>query len=109
MSDLSFHIEPFIPEEAPKTTWEKFFALKDAIHWSIHSDPDVVPIPHEALKKFIMNADPHHTYARWIAWNDDRSQIVGFAIYRGHSPGSPGYETNKHLGHLRHQEGAALV
>jgi len=101
MSKCELIIEPFVPSEASESAWQKFFALKQAVHVAERPDPDDVPIPDEAMRKFILNADPHHTYFRWIAWTPDKTEVVGCAVLRGHSPGNPGYESNKHIGHLR--------
>jgi GNAT superfamily N-acetyltransferase len=88
---MSWQIERFEPATASEDELRARYDLDAAIEAELWSE-DPVP-PYDDWKRRILDAPSWRRTARWVAWDDDRSRVLGAAAL-----GMEFTETNRNLG-----------
>jgi len=95
MSTEHFDVYPFDPHNLSEEGWESYFTLCAVIHNEVANDPDDSPTPKELERRQILDPDPIWNFDRWLAWNADQSEVIGYAYSRSSTPEDPAYEFNR--------------
>lgn len=89
------NIIEFIPENATELEWNAFFRHSEKIYKE-KNPRDNLPL-RETTKSALLDPIPFFDIKRWVVWNDDKSEIIGFGRLYLETPESSDYATNKHV------------
>ncbi|MCE7733477.1 MAG: GNAT family N-acetyltransferase [Candidatus Heimdallarchaeota archaeon] len=96
LSSLDYRIIEFIPQSATDEEWEKFFAIREKLHYE-HTPDDPFGDRLVLRKKMSFDNPYEKVWRSLIILNNDSSTVLGYLIIYVTTEASPEYEDNKHI------------